>query len=235
MLRVMSFPWAIPVVSAAGLAAVSSVHCFAMCGPLAAASNARAGRGAMVRYLLGRLSSYAVLGLLAGAFGASLVATPWARWGEALLAWILAALLIHYALGFLGVGRRQRELQIGRGPRRSLIGRVLAQVAHDALLLGAATALLPCAALYGALAASAALHDPLQGSLFMASFALITSPVLAGGAQLSRVAQLGQAGRRVLGAVLVAGAVVTALRPIPSLRADSRPSCPLHAGGHEVR
>jgi hypothetical protein len=64
----------------------------------------------------------------------------------------------------------------------------------------------------------------------MAGFALGTTPAILGGAQLSRLAGLGERGRRLLGAVLVAGALVTALRPLSVLGAEPEPtSCPLHA------
>jgi sulfite exporter TauE/SafE len=225
----MSSPWLVSALGGAGLAIVSGVHCLTMCGPLAAASQARAGSGASARYLLGRVASYSVLGLLAGSVGQGLLATPWARWAEALLAWALTLVLLHSALGFFGLRRTSALLSIGKGPRRNWAGKMLVHAAHDPLLLGVATALLPCAALFSALLASAALGRGTHAAVLMASFALVTSPVLLGGAQLGRLARFGERGRRVLGLVLVAGALVTALRPLSSLRAESPASCPLHA------
>lgn len=225
----MSSPWLLAAFGGAGLALVSGVHCLTMCGPLAAASQARGASGASTRYLLGRLVSYSVLGLLAGSVGQGVLGTPWARWAEALLAWALTLLLLRTALGLFGVAQAPALLRIGTKPRRSWTGRLLAQVAHDPLLLGAATALLPCTALFSALLAGAALGDGMQAALFMGSFALVTSPALLGGAQLGRLAQLGRRSRHVLALVLVAGALITALRPLSSLRAESPTSCPLHA------
>ncbi|HEX6243704.1 MAG TPA: sulfite exporter TauE/SafE family protein, partial [Polyangiales bacterium] len=106
---------------------------------------------------------------------------------------------------------------------------LLVHVADDPLLLGAATALLPCGALYSAILGAAALGTAGHGSMFMASFALVTTPALLGGAQLARLAQLGERGRRALGALLVAGALLTALRPLSTLSAEPTASCPLHA------
>jgi sulfite exporter TauE/SafE len=229
MARCMTSPWLVAALAGSGLALVSGVHCLTMCGPLAAASQARAGSGASVRYLLGRLASYSVVGLLAGSLGQGVLSTPWARWGEALLAWTLALLLSYRALGFFGSAQRPGLLRIGKKPRVNLAGRLLVRVAHDPLLLGAASALLPCAALFGAVVASAALGDGAQGAVLMLSFALVTSPVLLGGAQLARLASLGRHGRAALGVLLVAGAVLTALRPLSTLRAETHPSCPLHA------
>jgi sulfite exporter TauE/SafE len=225
----MTSPWLVAALAGAGLALVSGIHCLTMCGPLAAASQARAGAGASTRYLLGRFISYGVLGLLAGSLGQSVLSTHWARWGEALLAWALTLLLLHSALGLFGFRKTRALLSIGRKPRRNWPGKLLARVAHDPLLLGAATALLPCAALFSAVVASAALGRGAQGAVLMTSFALVTSPVLLGGAQLGRLAQFGERGRRALGLVLVAGALLTALRPLSTLRAEAETSCPLHA------
>jgi sulfite exporter TauE/SafE len=213
----------------ATLAAVSSVHCVAMCGPLAAASQARGGSGASTRYLLGRAVSYSLMGSLAGGLGEAMLTTRWARWAEAALAWALALALLHTALGFFGLWRSSGLIKLGRGPRRSRFAALLVHVADDPLLLGAATALLPCGALYSALLGSAALGQSGYGSLFMASFALVTTPAVLGGAQLARLAQLGERGRRALGAVLLAGALLTALRPLSVLSAEPASSCPLHA------
>jgi sulfite exporter TauE/SafE len=222
----MNAGWIVALLSGAGLAGAASVHCLAMCGPLAAAAQARAGKGASARYLIGRLVSYGTLGALAGSLGQGLLAMPWARWVEALLAWLLAALLLRTASGFLGLSRARGDLlRLGRAPRVSWTSRLLSSAAHDPLLLGAATALLPCGALFGALVASAALGRGELGALAMACFALATSPVLLGAAQLGRLAQLGPRGKRALGLMLVAGALLTAWRPVPSLRAQATPSC----------
>lgn len=214
---------------------VNAVHCLTMCGPVAAACSARSGEGAQLRYLAGRGVGYAVLGSLAGGVGQALVQSPWARWAESGLAWLLAGLLAYTALNLFGVARAPRLLKLGLAPRRSSLGRVLAKVAHDPLLLGAATALLPCAALYTALLASAAQGDSALGALFMGSFALVSSASVASGAQLARLQRLGVNGRRALGVIVLAGAVLTALRPIPMLRAQAAGSCPLHATSAEAR
>jgi sulfite exporter TauE/SafE len=225
----MTSPWLVAALAGSGLALVSGVHCLTMCGPLAAASQARAGTGASTRYLLGRFASYGVLGLLAGSLGQSALSTPWARWGEATLAWTLSLLLLHRALSFFGPASQPTLLRLGKKPRTTVAGRLLVHVAHDPLLLGAASALLPCAALFSAVVASAAVGNGGRGAVLMLSFAAVTSPVLLGGAQLGRLAQFGAGGRTALGLLLVAGALVTALRPLSTLHAEAQPTCPLHA------
>jgi sulfite exporter TauE/SafE len=228
--RVMNAGWVVALLSGAGLAGAASLHCLAMCGPLAAAAQARGGRGASARYLFGRLASYITLGGLAGSVGQGLLATPFTRWIEALLAWLLAAMLLHAAASFFGFTRARSDLlRLGRGPRMTWAGRLLSRAAHDPLLLGTATALLPCGALFGALVASAALGSGLLGALAMACFALLTSPALLGAAQLGRLAKLGPRGKRVFGAMLVLGALITAWRPVPGLWTEAAPSCHAHA------
>lgn len=228
-------PWLVAALGGAGLALVNALHCLTMCGPLAAANRAQHGSGAQLRYLGGRAASYTLLGSFAGSVGEALALSSWARWLESGLAWLLAGVLCYSALGLFGFTRRAPLIKLGRTPRRGSLGRVLAHVAHDPLLLGAATALLPCAALYAAILGSAALGDSARGALFMLAFALATSPVILGGAQLSRLTQLGGAGRRTLGAIVLVGAALTALRPISLLRAEAAGSCPLHAPGAEAR
>lgn len=228
----MTSPWLVATFAGSGLALVSGAHCLTMCGPLTAASQARAGSGASARYLGGRLVSYSVLGLLAGSLGQGVLSTSWARWVEAGLAWSLSLLLLHRALGFFRATSRPQLVRLGKRPRVSWAGKLLVHVADDPLLLGAASALLPCAALFAAVVAAAATGDGARGALLMASFAVVTSPVLLGGAQLGRLAQFGARGRAALGVLLVAGALLTALRPLSTLRAEAQPSCPLHANHH---
>jgi sulfite exporter TauE/SafE len=225
----MMSPWIAAALAGGGLGVVNAIHCLAMCGPLAAASQAQRGDRTQLRYLIGRGVSYTALGSFAGSVGQALAQSPWARWSEIALAWVLAGLLGYTALHLFGFARAPGLIKLGRGPRRPAMARLLARFALDPLLLGAATALLPCAALYAALLGSAALGDGGRGALFMFSFALVTSPAIAGGAQLARLARLGPAGRRTLGAIVLVSAVLTALRPMPLLHAEATGSCPLHA------
>jgi sulfite exporter TauE/SafE len=218
----------IALVTGSGLGLVASTHCVLMCGPLAMIAQARGG--GTVRYLAGRFVVYTLLGTLAGSVGRVLTVWSGARWAEAALSWTLAVML---ALAALKLLRRPGAplLKLGVKPRHNRIGRALARVADEPLLLGAATALLPCAALFGALGSAAAIGHAGAGALFMAAFSTVTGLSMAGAGQLARVASLGRRARAGLAVVMFAGAIVMAMRPLPMLRADgARPSCPLHAG-----
>jgi sulfite exporter TauE/SafE len=222
---------AIALVTGAGLGVVAAAHCVLMCGPLAVLSQARSGAGGSLRYLLGRLVTYTLLGSLAGSVGSALLSWSRAHWLDIALSWALAVTLFVAALKLVRTAPRERLISLGKAPRASWLGRGLARVAHDPLLLGAATALLPCAALYGAIGAAAALGSATSGALALASFSLVTGVAVTGAGQLARVTQLGQHGRRGLAVLLLAGAAVMVVRPLSTLRAhDEAPSCPLHAG-----
>lgn len=229
----MTGPWITAILAGGSLALLSGLHCLLMCGPLAVAAQGT-GKSSAYRYLLGRLTSYTVLGGIFGSIGESLLSTRFARHIEAALALMLALVLLHSALRFLGFLKPVSVIKLGRGPRTQRIGRILAHVAHDPLLLGVATALLPCGALYAALLASTALGSASSAALAMATFALVTSPALLGAAQLHRLTQLGARGRRALGVVLLVGFGVMLLRPVAALSSndDAVPACHRGMGAH---
>ena len=233
----LSAPALIALATGSGLAAASLAHCALMCGPLALASHVRAGRGASRAYFVGRLVSYTLLGAIAGSAGRVLLHSAWARWTEAMLSWSLAALLLFSALRLLRERRSQEPLiRLGARPRSSWVGRALAHVAGDPLLLGVATALLPCGALFAALAAAAAQGGPALGALSMASFAAITGLAVVGVGRFSMLRAHGPGVRRATGVALVVGAAVMASRPLPLLRAKEGavPACHAHSGAEET-
>lgn len=177
----------------------SASHCIGMCGPFVMAQTvsrlehldsqsmsefSRLQGALLVPYHLGRMSTYMVLGALAGGLsaGAMLAAD---------LKWLSAALLVLAALFFLGYGLKRLGLwgrgqtSSGEGPMTRYIGRVAKPLfAKPTGLrgygLGLALGFLPCGLLYGALAASASTGQALAGFFGMASFTLGTIPALVG-------------------------------------------------------
>lgn len=191
-----------------------------MCGPLAAVARGNSRRGALP-YALGRLCSYTLLGSLAGSVGRVLHSL---RWAEALLSWLFAAALLFAAVRLLGGRAPSGLIKLGRGPRSNRVGRALSRIADEPMLLGAASALLPCAALWAALMAAAAQASSAHGALTMATFAVLSGVALSSFAQLSRLSTLGVHGRRALAAIMVVGALITMWRPLPGL-SGSAPAC----------
>jgi sulfite exporter TauE/SafE len=171
----------------AGLAG-SAVHCAGMCGPfvisqvVADSRNAIAGYGewrrlagaALLPYHLGRLTTYAALGAIAGASTALFASTAiFALLSGALLV-LGAVLMLAQAVGFAvqaplaaaGVlARWTRPLSSSSGP--------LARYA-----LGVVLGFLPCGLIFGALGMAASTGSPFSGALAMASFGAGTIPAL---------------------------------------------------------
>lgn len=159
---------------------VTSLHCAGMCGPLACmllpvrGDRADAGTVSSV-YHLSRLSSYAVLGGLAGGLGSlplTWVSQSALRW----LPWIGVVFFLALAL------RWERHL-----PRIPGLGRILLAVQSRArgrsptamaALLGGATPLLPCGPLYILLTMALFAGSALRGVEFMLAFGLGTVPLL---------------------------------------------------------
>lgn len=219
-------------VSAAALAGsslgvLSAAHCTLMCGPVALVGRAH-GRGARtLAYFSGRLATYTALGTLAGGAGSVLLATPWSAAIERVLQLVLASSLLWAAWRALGTRRGTPLVALGRAPKRVRIARVLAVLAEEPLLLGAATVLLPCAALFAAVSAAAATGTAAGGAALMAGFCAVTGAAVVGlGGLLARLLG-GRTRRLAFAAALLVGAVLTFLRPAAG--AVSPPaSCPLH-------
>ena len=146
-----------------------SVHCALMCGPLACIPQSRgAGLKGATLWHFGRLTSYALVGLVLGSVGRSALVlvrtdiTP-------ILPWVMATGLVLTAFDF---GRKLPAL-----PGVARIARFLTRRASP-FLLGAATPFLPCGLLYGMFIAAAASANPLSGAALLATFALASAPAL---------------------------------------------------------
>jgi sulfite exporter TauE/SafE len=154
---------------ALALGVATSLHCAAMCGPLAVAAGGRA------RYFVGRLVSYAAAGALFGALGEhALCRLPIGTVQVAALAVVAAA-----ALGRAFRLVRPARVRISTRRPRRLLARLWAHLPRDAFALGLATGLLPCGLLVPAWALAATAGDAGAGALTMAAFALASTPGLA--------------------------------------------------------
>jgi sulfite exporter TauE/SafE len=178
-------------------------HCAPMCGPfvlMQVAGREREGLllrrlagGMLPAYHLGRLTTYAALGVAAGGLGGSLVSVmPFRGIATALLGLAALSFLVQ---GLGGAARwlpgpawRVLGLRPGLGAAESWLAGRLARLARPLLQRGFAAAgyrlglvlgLLPCGFLYSALLAAAATGSALAGGLAMAAFALGTVPALA--------------------------------------------------------
>jgi len=142
---------------AAGLA--TSIHCTAMCGPLACAL-----RVPPAEYHASRLASYTLAGSLCGAMGGTVAAALQGNTAR-IVPWAFAAVLL-----VLGLGLEKRLPQ----PRFLAAILLRARLRHS---IGWLTPLLPCGPLWLMLGAAALTGSWWSGGLHMAAFALGTMPL----------------------------------------------------------
>jgi sulfite exporter TauE/SafE len=230
--------------AAAGL--FSTVHCAAMCGPLAASQGVRAGARATALYAGGRILSYGAAGALAGASGRAIFSFTGPLVGALLSAAFAAALLV-MAVRLWRPPRterspREREttshrmtpwaprptvpIAIGKR-RRPLAARVISAVRPGPFAFGALTALLPCGALWAALALAAGTGAAADGATAMLGFAGASSlGLLAGGWLGAAIRRRPLGARRALAVLLVAGALIAGLRPITAVASHGKDEVP---------
>ncbi|HBK04982.1 MAG TPA: sulfite exporter TauE/SafE family protein [Acetobacteraceae bacterium] len=173
---------------AAGLAG-SVVHCGPMCGAFVLGQMSermvrlptgrlcewqRARNGLLVPYHLGRLTTYAGLGVAAAVMFGRL---PWFNALSAALLTIAALVFLSHALGRLMPMHDPMRRSLGK-----MIGSVTRRIGRGSFLgeylFGIALGFLPCGFLYAALAAAAASGRPDMGAAAMLMFGLGTTPVL---------------------------------------------------------
>lgn len=171
----------------AGLAG-SLLHCMGMCGPFVLGQvMADVERGpktygewqrlagaALAPYHLGRLTTYATLGALAGTVTQLFASTSVFGWLSGGLLVVAACLMTVQALG-MAFGRNSPMT----GTLTRLANPLSMARGHAARYgLGVILGFLPCGLLYGALAAAGGTGSTVDGALAMAAFAVGTMPAL---------------------------------------------------------
>jgi sulfite exporter TauE/SafE len=203
-------------------------HCAAMCGPFVLAQGAAAlerigvddfGRwtrlkgAALVPYHLGRATTYAGLGALAGGLAGLGAAQPGIGWLPAVALGLAAVLFLMQGLGRLGAAGGGWSARLGEhlaGLARPLVERPSPARRY---VLGLLLGFLPCGFLHGALAAAAGAGTAGGGAIAMAAFAAGTVPPLLlvgiGGAWFLRRRSPGT--RRLGTAIFLANALLLAV------------------------
>ncbi len=164
-------------------------HCVGMCGPLIGAyALAQGGQRhrflsllpAMVIYHTGRLTSYAVIGLIFGLIG-SATRLDGGRSLQGGLSLVAGVLMLLLGLGLMGWLPTQRWVESGRlgrligGRIQTLLG---TRRVGGRYLLGVANGFLPCGPVYAMALGTVAAARPLAGAGAMAIYGLGTLPVL---------------------------------------------------------
>jgi len=164
---------------------VGSFHCIGMCGPIAltlpvqhlGGSKKMAG---ILLYNAGRITAYAILGLIFGWLGKQLYLGGLQQWLSIITG---SLLLLVVMLKYLGI----RWTNGGHLPNafttkiKSTLGKLLQQQRFRTLYaIGFLNGLLPCGLVYLGIAGAVATGDVLKGMLFMAAFGSGTLPAMAG-------------------------------------------------------
>jgi len=159
---------------------VTSVHCMAMCGPLACSVSSQPQSEsrqliASLAYHGGRLISYSSVGALAGALGEQPL-----RWLFGSSAWLLPwFLILVFLVSAFGLWRKlPRPKWLNRIMARARLRSLQLSSTHGGFALGLATPMLPCGPLYLLFAACLVSGSPLRGAEFAIAFGLGTIPLL---------------------------------------------------------
>jgi uncharacterized protein len=170
----------------AGLA--GSFHCVGMCGGIVAALAMTRGSqplsarlGSQLCYNFGRVTTYSILGALAGLLGESLNAVVL----KGYFSWFLIGanvFVIAVGLGSaLGLGRLNLSVMEGNGARFFAVPLRWAVAGNSiwaAYPLGLMLGLIPCGLVYAPLLSAAVSGGPGKGAATMAALGLGTIPVL---------------------------------------------------------
>lgn len=171
------------LLTALSIGALGSLHCVGMCGPLALALPIGVGSTGTflvgrALYNLGRVVTYAAMGMVAGLIGQKIVFYGFQQ-------------TVSIAAGALMIGAYAFPALVGRHlARLSFLDAIATRVQQafadllgrrsllTMLLIGLVNGLLPCGLVYVALAGSAMTGDPFRGALFAAVFGLGTFPMM---------------------------------------------------------
>lgn len=226
-----SVPHIAPYLSAFMIGLLGGMHCIGMCGGIMGALSfsipqEQAGRRLkiLLSYNLGRIVSYGLIGLLAGALSYQLSGGH----GLSVLRIVAGLLLIAMGLYLANWWRGLTYLEkLGSVLWRRIqpLGKALMPVQHSgqALLLGGIWGWLPCGLVYTALAYATAQAHPVGAMGVMLAFGLGTLPmVLASGVFAERIKHLLQMSslRAVLALFIIAFGIWTLWVPYQHSKMD---------------
>ena len=169
--------------TAFAIGALGSFHCIGMCGPIALSvpMGGKTGLAGIIRglaYNLGRVTTYAILGLIVGFLGKKLMFGNFQQGlsigvGILILLFVILPKTITKKLDptsiFARLFLKLKSTFQGIFKSKSPVG---------PLVLGLVNGFLPCGLVYVGLAGALALGDPLKSAGFMAAFGLGTIPIM---------------------------------------------------------
>jgi len=177
---------------------VGSPHCIGMCGTFAILCGGRFAD--TVLWHLGRMTTYALLGALAGAFGGLVPGPSWVA------AVVSLALMLWFAAALAGLVPEPRVAI----PGLTRLGTAMSGNPNPGMryAFGIVIGFLPCGLVYATLGIAVASGSPGTGALAMAAFGLGTAPLLSAFALgLRRIVARDLRVRRLLAAAVLAASL----------------------------
>lgn len=171
------------LISALSIGFLGSFHCIGMCGALALSLPIQHLEGAkktigIILYNLGRVCTYALLGLLFGALGSSFEFFGW----QQILSIVAGIVLLLMAILQFSGQRKQTPLWLEKYWNKPIISKIAPLFQSKKLIntfnIGLLNGLLPCGLVYIAIAGALATSHLFSGMLFMAFFGLGTLPAM---------------------------------------------------------
>lgn len=171
------------VLSAILLGLLGSLHCVGMCGPIAFMlpvdrTNNLKKLGQIAIYHFGRLSAYALIGLLFGLLGKGLSLFGLQQKLSILIGVVMVAIIL-LPFGKLKKYNLPKPLYQIIAKVKSKLGKELSKRTADTFLtIGFLNGFLPCGLVYMAVLGAVAMGNPGEGALYMALFGLGTVPLM---------------------------------------------------------
>lgn len=176
---------------------LGSIHCIGMCGGFVIACGGKVTDTFI--WHIGRLTTYAFLGAVAGVFGSAIPGPSW------IVGVISTLLIVYFAAALAGLVPEPEVMIPGLKKATTSLAKHTNFAARYGF--GVANGFLPCGLVYAALAIPVAMANPAWGALAMVAFGVGTAPALSAVALgLRKVAMKNLWVRRGLAAgVLLAG------------------------------
>ena len=215
----------------------STIHCVGMCGGIIGAlslslpAEIRSNRPRMLMFVgtynIGRILSYSLAGLVAGAIGTGVLASAGFDQGHAVLRVVGVAMMVAiglYLAGWLPQLAIVEKIGVPVWKKLEPIGRRLLPVASlpKALAYGLIWGWLPCGLVYFVLIWALTSGNALQGALTMLAFGLGTLPtLLATGFMTSWLTRFARSttARQLVGLLIIAMAIGSLFLPIGDMHA----------------
>ncbi|MGB5982297.1 MAG: sulfite exporter TauE/SafE family protein [Nonlabens sp.] len=163
---------------------LGSFHCVGMCGPIAFLlpldrKNRFMASLQLTSYHVGRLLTYAVLGLLFGFLGRRLDLFGWQQYISIAIGVMMIAFVL-FPSKALSRYNGSIFMYTWVGRVKSALGKQLKKKSNDSFfIIGFLNGFLPCGLVYMALFSSVAAGGSFEGSLYMVFFGLGTVPLMA--------------------------------------------------------